>query len=385
MQREEQRASGRTEAPSLRADGTPRLTAHRVRPDEGSPGLIRCELCRATWNSGYDPVSLCAGVPNYRWWDRVPAHLQTKTTLGREGFKPGGPAKGCVPRGRKDEYYFLFDERDAVRKRRISSAQAEALRKGRRTAEKNSTCSRCGMRATRAVGRGRRSFPILLGRSLADPDKLLCDWCGAVERWEVRDRPEAVAWARSLVADPGGFVVFDSETTGLGSPYGDADFVEVAAVRGDGEVLICSLVRPLLEVEEGARAVHGIDDGLLRDAPGFAKIYTRLSGILEGSGTRVVVYNADFDRGVWEATRIRHGLTAPATAPLPAGGEDVRRTTPRANLWECAMGFYAAYVGEFYDEHDYRYQRLDEAGGDHSALGDARATLALIRRMAEGR
>lgn len=48
------------------------------------------------------------------------------------------------------------------------------------------------------------------------------------------------------------------------------------------------------------------------------------------------------------------------------------------------MTFYAAYVGEFFDPEgqDYRYQRL---GGDHSALGDARATLALIHRMAAER
>lgn len=32
--------------------------------------------------------------------------------------------------------------------------------------------------------------------------------------------------------------------------------------------------------------------------------------------------------------------------------------------------------------HNYRYQRLP--GGDHSALGDARATLAVIKRMAGG-
>lgn len=219
-------------------------------------------------------------------------------------------------------------------------AQVEALRNGRRTAEKNSTCSGCGVRATRPTSRGRGPFPVLLGRSLADPDKLLCGSCGAIERWKARDRPGAVAWDRSLVAEPGGFVVFDSETTGLGSPYGDADFVEVAAVKGDGEVLIDSLVKPLLEVEEGARAVHGIDDGRLRGAPPFPEVHPRLSRILEG-GTRVVAYNAAFDRGVWDATRLRHGMVASAagTATEPAGGGGMSRSTARANAWECAMSF----------------------------------------------
>lgn len=75
--------------------------------------------------------------------------------------------------------------------------------------------------------------------------------------------------------------------------------MEVAAVRGDGVVLIDSLVRPLLEVEEGARTIHGIDDARLRKAPGFREVHPRLSRLLDGSGPRVVAYNAAFDRRVW--------------------------------------------------------------------------------------
>lgn len=370
MQEEQQRTGGGTETPAFGADGTPRLTSHRVGRDDNSAGRIRCGLCHATWNSGYEPVSACPGVPDYGWWDNVPDHFKTKTALGREGLKPSGRAKGCVPRRRKDEYYYLFDEREAVLKRKPSPAQAEALERGRRTADKNSTCSGCGVRETRAASLGRARFPVLLGRSIADPAKFLCERCGAVERWELRDRPAAVAWARSLVGDPERFVVFDSETTGLGSPHGDADFVEVAAVRGDGEVLIDSLVRPMLEVDEDALAIHSIGEERLRVAPGLADLHPELDRILEGSGLRVVAYNAAFDRAVWRATRSRHGLK-------PGSGAG------RGGDWECAMVRYAAYVGEFGDLNgeDYRYQCL--AGGDHTALGDARATLALVGRMAE--
>jgi DNA polymerase-3 subunit epsilon len=47
----------------------------------------------------------------------------------------------------------------------------------------------------------------------------------------------------------------------------------------------------------------------------------------------------------------------------------------------CAMQWYAQYVGEWHDYWgNYRWQRLP--GGDHSALGDARATLSLLKRMA---
>jgi hypothetical protein len=61
-----------------------------------------------------------------------------------ERSRNAGPARGCIPRRRKDEYYYLFDEPEAIKKRKPSAAQLEALEKGRRTAKKNSTCSRCG-------------------------------------------------------------------------------------------------------------------------------------------------------------------------------------------------------------------------------------------------
>jgi DNA polymerase-3 subunit epsilon len=45
------------------------------------------------------------------------------------------------------------------------------------------------------------------------------------------------------------------------------------------------------------------------------------------------------------------------------------------------MKRYAQFVGEWSERYeDYRYQPLP--GGDHRALGDARAALAVLRRMA---
>ncbi len=46
------------------------------------------------------------------------------------------------------------------------------------------------------------------------------------------------------------------------------------------------------------------------------------------------------------------------------------------------MRRYAAYVGETSQRGGYRNQKL--TGGDHSALGDALATLRLIEEMAQG-
>jgi DNA polymerase-3 subunit epsilon len=46
------------------------------------------------------------------------------------------------------------------------------------------------------------------------------------------------------------------------------------------------------------------------------------------------------------------------------------------------MRAFAAYVGEPSKRGGYRSQKLP--GGDHTAIGDARATLRLIERMAGG-
>ena len=48
----------------------------------------------------------------------------------------------------------------------------------------------------------------------------------------------------------------------------------------------------------------------------------------------------------------------------------------------CHAGLFAAYVGERSKRGGYKNQKLP--GGEHTAIGDARATLRLIERMAEG-
>ena len=85
-------------------------------------------------------------------------------------------------------------------------------------------------------------------------------------------------------------------------------------------------------------------------------------------GRRVIVYNASYDRRVWDAEVRSLGARGALAGELPA--------------WECAMRRYAAYVGEPSKRGGYRSQKLP--GGDHSALGDALATLRLIEEMAAG-
>jgi DNA polymerase-3 subunit epsilon len=175
-------------------------------------------------------------------------------------------------------------------------------------------------------------------------------------------REDAVRWARSLLSG-GDFVVLDSETTGLGTPI---DFVEVGVVSCRREVLFDSLMEPSCPVEPGATRVHGHTTESLMGERRFVEAYPDLLEALWGK--RVVVYNASYDRRVWDAAVGRLGARASLAGELAP--------------WECAMRAFAAYVGERSRRGGHKNQKL--AGGDHTALGDARATLRLIERMAEG-
>ncbi len=173
----------------------------------------------------------------------------------------------------------------------------------------------------------------------------------------------AVEWARGLLTS-GDFVVFDSETTGLSPPV---DFVEVAVVNPAGETLFDTLLQPSCRIEPRARAVHGHTAQRLSSAPRFSEVYPALLDALYGR--RVVVFNASYDRRVWD-TAVRHlGARGALAGELPR--------------WECAMRQFARFIGEPSKRgKGYRPQKLP--GGDHTALGDALATLRLIEGMALG-
>jgi DNA polymerase-3 subunit epsilon len=176
------------------------------------------------------------------------------------------------------------------------------------------------------------------------------------------DRTSSVAWARSLL-ESGGFCVLDSETTGLKPPVG---FVEVAIVDANAKVLFEGTVSPVCRIEASATRVHGHTTRSLADSPPFWEVYPDLLEALWGR--RVIVYNASYDRRVWDTEVRCLGARGALAGELPA--------------WECAMRRYAAYVGEPSKRGGYRSQKLP--GGDHSALGDALATLRLIEEMAVG-
>ena len=176
---------------------------------------------------------------------------------------------------------------------------------------------------------------------------------------ESRDR--SIQWARRLLAERN-FVILDTETTGLN---GLDQIVEIAVVDANGKLLLRQFVNPTVQISEGAEAVHSISKAMVKEAPAFKQIIEPLLALI--AGKIVVTYNATFDIRMIKQSAWAHKVEIDLT---------------QAVSWDCAMEAYAAYYGDYNAYRgSFRWQKL--IGGDHSALGDCMATLALIKRMAE--
>jgi DNA polymerase-3 subunit epsilon len=143
-----------------------------------------------------------------------------------------------------------------------------------------------------------------------------------------------------------------------------------------GTVLLETLVNPLTPISDGAYQVHGIREAQVQEAPTFAELTDPLHALLQER--LIITYNARFDRNILCNELLRlHGTET---------WQQVRAARDRwleAMRWGCAMELYARWVSEWSDAHrSYRWQPLP--GGDHTALGDALATLDLLKRMAAG-
>jgi DNA polymerase-3 subunit epsilon len=182
-----------------------------------------------------------------------------------------------------------------------------------------------------------------------------------------RAREEVQLWAYQLLHSR--FYVLDTETTGLSA---QAEIVQLALVDHDGETVINTLVKPTRPCPAEVTRIHGITNEMLADAPTLEELYITLSTKLAAS--TLIAYNMEFD---WRM--LRQSLEV-YSLPLPVG---VKR--------HCAMQAYARYYGQRSPRGGgYAWQSLSSACRQqnirleytHSALGDARATLALLRQMA---
>ena len=289
-------------------------------------------------------------IPIYWWFDQAPDNLKTRAQLAAEGLKPGGPVCARVEWRRGQRSADLYDVGEAKPKKPPTEAQLAALVKANaKRDELARTCSCCGRIGADYLPAG-------------EP----CSTCEDTEHIAAHaaDRACATRWAQRVLADQTA-VILDTETTGL-----DGWIVQVAVIDVQGRVLLDTLIHPQQPIPDTATAIHGITDADVSEAPTFGNVFAELSRLLEGQ--RVVVYNKAFDMGrLWDEVYRLHGGDQAAWCEADAWLARYR--------WQCAMERWSAWVGEVRENGEYRWQRLP--GGDHTALGDCQATLAVLRRM----
>lgn len=161
------------------------------------------------------------------------------------------------------------------------------------------------------------------------------------------------------------YVVVDVETTG-GSPLRGHRVTEFAAVRlrGTGEPVdeFSSLVNPLRSIPHFITALTGIDRAMVADAPRFEDIAEPVRRIL--AGAVFVAHNAAFDRRFVEAELAGTGqaLSGRTLCTVRLARKTVPEVTHRS-----------------LDALSYFFGLENEAR--HRALGDARVTAAILRRL----
>lgn len=103
-------------------------------------------------------------------------------------------------------------------------------------------------------------------------------------------------------------VILDTETTGLSVEDGhriiEIGCLEVVNRRITGSHLHF-YVNPERSIDEGAKAVHGIDEEMLRDKPRFADVAQQVLTFV--AGAQVLIHNAPFDIGFLDAELARVG------------------------------------------------------------------------------
>lgn len=180
--------------------------------------------------------------------------------------------------------------------------------------------------------------------------KIHPEWLDNLGNW-FGTKLDSIIWAHDLLASDA--LVLDTETTGLPRENSNVEVIELAIINMKGKVLYNSLFRPLYPIPNTVIEIHGIRNSHVRRAPRFS---TEIELIRKALNGKVVVsFNAEFDREVSWNTCALHEVAPPNCS------------------WECAMQAFWTFEGR-------PYLRLP--GGSHRALGDARAALRLIRKMA---
>jgi DNA polymerase III epsilon subunit-like protein len=166
-------------------------------------------------------------------------------------------------------------------------------------------------------------------------------------------------------------VYIDTETTGTGP---NDSIIEISVIDHDGSVLVDSLVKPVGKISPGARAVHGITNEMIKDAPRWESLWTQVDAAI--TNRAIGIYNVDFDLRMMRQSHQMNWL---------------RWSDPQGAEFFCIMKLYAQFRGQWNPRYgNYRWQSLDQAReqckiplpNSHRAKDDTLLTRALLEYMA---
>ena len=191
---------------------------------------------------------------------------------------------------------------------------------------------------------------------------------GTEDKTHDQVRTQVIQDAQSILAKD--IVVIDTETSSL---LPSRQVVEIGIISGDGEVLLSSLVKPTIQIDPGAFAVHEISNEDVESAPTFADLAERINAAI--AGKVLVGYNTQFD-----VMAIKNSAEA--------YGVDLNLPDDRRDVMELS----AQWVGER-NNFGYRSQKLTKMAevlgididleAAHSASADAVTTLRVLQALAE--
>ncbi len=170
--------------------------------------------------------------------------------------------------------------------------------------------------------------------------------------------------------------LLDVETTGRDASTDRV--VELGIAVGKAGEIVARynwLINPGVPIPDGARAVHGISDEDVKDAPSFASVAHEIAKALEG---RVPgAYNAGFDKGFVTAEFARLGQPALSSAVV-ALRRDVEWIDPLVWAREIQKSERSRTLGDVAERLGISLEKA------HRASEDAEAALRVLWALAEG-
>lgn len=165
-------------------------------------------------------------------------------------------------------------------------------------------------------------------------------------------------------------LILDTETTGLES---DDQVIEIAVIDKNGNVLFESRLKPSVEINPEAQAIHGISAEHLAIAPTWPDIAAHLKALIENR--TVIAFNADFDSRLLQQTANAFGddywsWPVVESCAMSIAAQAFRQWSPRGS-------------GRISLSSAVRDAGIAWQGQAHSALGDALTTLELVKAIAE--